>query len=356
MKRIGSRAQVYHKNAIQTSGGLKRKDLFKDKHGCIKSKKASTRAKKNKNLGKLLKQKGSGCFDYSKKIKTQLGGGKNKKNVELEKHIFIFSEGMMPTFTLPNHYKNAKLNYKCNCPFSKLIKHNIEDHIENDNMKMFEDKEMGFLLPEKCHLSKKELNKNCKCNYLKNIHKVIEHQISKKNKKINKKNKKNKKGGGLGSLFGKLAAKAQTVGPAFNKLASKGTAIAQKAAVQGQMLADKAKKINIEGAINKIENVGNKIDQASQVVDTLSQQGQQVVGQVNQLSDQVGQVGTQLLTIPQQIKVPQIQIPQYTQPQQYITQPQLLQQPQPQQYITKPRYTIPQIPIVRGGKKKKSKK
>ena len=86
MKRIGSRAQVYHGNAVQTSGGLKKKNLFKDKHGCIKSKKASKRARKNKNLGGMLKQKGSGCFDYKKTEKMQLGGGKNKKNVELDKN------------------------------------------------------------------------------------------------------------------------------------------------------------------------------------------------------------------------------------------------------------------------------
>ena len=48
MKRIGSRAEVYHRNALQTAGGLKKKQLFKDKHGCIKSRKASNRAKKIK--------------------------------------------------------------------------------------------------------------------------------------------------------------------------------------------------------------------------------------------------------------------------------------------------------------------
>jgi len=49
LQRIGSRAQVFHGKASQTAGGLKKKNLFKDKHGSIKSKKASNRAKKNKN-------------------------------------------------------------------------------------------------------------------------------------------------------------------------------------------------------------------------------------------------------------------------------------------------------------------
>ena len=129
MKRIGSRCEVYHGNASQTAGGLKKSGLFKDKHGCIKSRKASNRAKKNKNLGGMLKQKGSGCFDYKKTVKTQLGGGKNKKNVDLEKHIFIFSNGF-ETFTLPPKYQNAKLNYNCKCPLNKLVKHKIKDHVE----------------------------------------------------------------------------------------------------------------------------------------------------------------------------------------------------------------------------------
>lgn len=49
---VGSKAQVFHGNADRTSGGLKKNDLFQDKNGNIKSKKASKAAKKNQNLKK----------------------------------------------------------------------------------------------------------------------------------------------------------------------------------------------------------------------------------------------------------------------------------------------------------------
>lgn len=49
---VGSKAQVFHGTADRTSGGLKKNDLFKDKNGNIKSKKASKAAKKNQNLKK----------------------------------------------------------------------------------------------------------------------------------------------------------------------------------------------------------------------------------------------------------------------------------------------------------------
>lgn len=49
---VGSKAQVFHGTADRTSGGLKKNDLFKDKNGNIKSKKASKAAKKTQNLKK----------------------------------------------------------------------------------------------------------------------------------------------------------------------------------------------------------------------------------------------------------------------------------------------------------------
>ncbi len=49
---VGSKAQVFHGTADRTSGGLKKNDLFKDRRGNIKSKKASKAAKKNQNLKK----------------------------------------------------------------------------------------------------------------------------------------------------------------------------------------------------------------------------------------------------------------------------------------------------------------
>ena len=51
-QRVGSRRQVWNGTAMETSGGLKRGDLFKDKYGNLKSKKASKKAKRNNNLKK----------------------------------------------------------------------------------------------------------------------------------------------------------------------------------------------------------------------------------------------------------------------------------------------------------------
>ena len=51
-KTVGTRAEVFHGKALKTSGGLTKKDLKKNKHGRIVSKKASNLAKKNKTLEK----------------------------------------------------------------------------------------------------------------------------------------------------------------------------------------------------------------------------------------------------------------------------------------------------------------
>lgn len=50
--RIGSRAMVFHGNALQTSGGLRREDLMKNPQGKIVSKKKSEMAKKENRLEK----------------------------------------------------------------------------------------------------------------------------------------------------------------------------------------------------------------------------------------------------------------------------------------------------------------
>jgi len=73
--RIGSRAQVFNGTADKTSGGLMKKDLFKDSYGRIRSKKASEaakkRLKKNPNFKKYIekakKQKGK-SFKKMKKF------------------------------------------------------------------------------------------------------------------------------------------------------------------------------------------------------------------------------------------------------------------------------------------------
>ena len=49
MQTVGSRAQVWNGNAKKTSGGLTKQNLFKKK-GRIRSKRASTSAKRNQNL------------------------------------------------------------------------------------------------------------------------------------------------------------------------------------------------------------------------------------------------------------------------------------------------------------------
>ena len=51
-KNIGTRAEVFHGKAYKTSGGLLKKDLRKNKHGRIVSKKASIQAKKTNRLAK----------------------------------------------------------------------------------------------------------------------------------------------------------------------------------------------------------------------------------------------------------------------------------------------------------------
>ena len=51
-KTFGSRAEVFHGNAKKTTGGLTKKDLVKNKHGEIVSKKKHLTAKKEKRLEK----------------------------------------------------------------------------------------------------------------------------------------------------------------------------------------------------------------------------------------------------------------------------------------------------------------
>ena len=51
-KTFGSRAEVFHGNAKKTTGGLMKKDLLRNKHGAIVSKKKFLTAKKEKRLEK----------------------------------------------------------------------------------------------------------------------------------------------------------------------------------------------------------------------------------------------------------------------------------------------------------------
>jgi len=54
IKRIGSRAEVFHGQATKTSGGLTKNDLIKNKIGRIVSKKKVQQSKKSK-FNPLLK-------------------------------------------------------------------------------------------------------------------------------------------------------------------------------------------------------------------------------------------------------------------------------------------------------------
>ena len=75
MKTFGSRAEVFHGTAKKTSGGLEKRDLLKNKHGEIVSRKKHISAKKEKRLEKagFFTQKGK--FGYVKKSK-----GKSRKS------------------------------------------------------------------------------------------------------------------------------------------------------------------------------------------------------------------------------------------------------------------------------------
>ena len=81
MVTVGSRRQVWSGTAKKTSGGLTKKDLFKKK-GRIRSKKASRKAKQNKNLanaGWTFKRGEFGAVKREEKPKRQSKKRKSKK-------------------------------------------------------------------------------------------------------------------------------------------------------------------------------------------------------------------------------------------------------------------------------------
>ena len=81
MRTVGSRCQVWNRTAKRTSGGLTKKELFK-KNGRIRSKKASRKAKQNKNLARAgwTYQKGKfGAVKKEDKPKRQSKKRKSKK-------------------------------------------------------------------------------------------------------------------------------------------------------------------------------------------------------------------------------------------------------------------------------------
>ena len=66
-KTFGSRAEVFHGNAKKTTGGLTKKDLMKNKHGEIVSRKKHMTAKKEKRLEKFGYFAKKGKFGFVKK-------------------------------------------------------------------------------------------------------------------------------------------------------------------------------------------------------------------------------------------------------------------------------------------------
>ena len=75
----GSRAQVYHKTAFKTSGGLTKKDLHMNKNGRIVSMKKHKTAKKEKRLEKAGYFAKKGEFGFVKKTLA-------KKHKSTKKH------------------------------------------------------------------------------------------------------------------------------------------------------------------------------------------------------------------------------------------------------------------------------
>jgi hypothetical protein len=77
---VGSRAQVFHGNADETSGGLEKKDLMKNKHGRIVSVRKHKTAKKEKRLEKAGYFTKKGEFGaFKKETKTRKNKSRKQK-------------------------------------------------------------------------------------------------------------------------------------------------------------------------------------------------------------------------------------------------------------------------------------
>ena len=78
MLTFGSRAEVWHGNAKKTTGGLTKKDLIKNKHGELVSKKKHITAKKEKRLEKAGYFTQKGKFGFVKR-ETKRKSRKSKR-------------------------------------------------------------------------------------------------------------------------------------------------------------------------------------------------------------------------------------------------------------------------------------
>ena len=86
MKTFGSRAEDFHGTGKKTSGGLEKRDLLKNKHGEIVSRKKHLTAKKEKRLEKFGYFAKKGKFGYVKKeTKTVSKSRKSRKSRKSQK-------------------------------------------------------------------------------------------------------------------------------------------------------------------------------------------------------------------------------------------------------------------------------
>lgn len=80
MQTVGSRAQVMNNNAKKTSGGLTKKDLMRNKHGRIVSRKKHAQGKKSiKKLKKMGYVAKKGEFKLFRKIRKSRKNKKSRK-------------------------------------------------------------------------------------------------------------------------------------------------------------------------------------------------------------------------------------------------------------------------------------
>jgi hypothetical protein len=84
MKNIGSRAEVFHEKALKTSGGLEKKDLVKNKHGYIVS-------KRKRELSRRLKTNPLMAQGFLAKRKSKkFGPAKHKPKKSMIDKIYTF--------------------------------------------------------------------------------------------------------------------------------------------------------------------------------------------------------------------------------------------------------------------------
>jgi hypothetical protein len=78
MKNFGTRAEVMHGTAKQTTGRLLKKDLMKNKHGEIVSRKKHIQAKKDNRLVKAGYFTKKGVFGFVRRDQTKKTKSKRK--------------------------------------------------------------------------------------------------------------------------------------------------------------------------------------------------------------------------------------------------------------------------------------